>query len=350
MNIQELASRPHRRLNPLTGEWVLVSPHRNERPWLGQVEPVPLESQLPYDPNCYLCPGNARAEGVRNPKYKDIFAFDNDYAALKPGNAHVRLDKSGLLVAQSESGRCRVLCFSPRHDLTIARMPVADIGRVVHAWVEEFRQLGDEPNIRAVQIFENRGVIMGCSNPHPHGQIWSNESVPNELAKEVRSFREYYRKQAKTLLTDYLALEGEHRDRVVCGNEHFVVVVPFWAVWPFETLLISRRAVSSLLDLRDEERAALAEILQQITIRYDNLFNTSFPYSMGFHQRPTDGKEYPEFHMHAHFYPPLLRSPTVKKFMVGYEMLAMPQRDLTPERAAAWLREVPARHYRCAEP
>jgi len=335
MNLRELATHPHRRLNPLTKEWVLVSPHRNERPWQGQVESVPIEKQPAYDPNCYLCPGNSRAGGARNPQYEGTFAFNNDFAALKPETARFSIDESDLLVAQSESGCCRVVCFSPRHDLTIAQMRVPDIRRVVDAWIQEFQQLGDEPDISAVQIFENRGAIMGCSNPHPHGQIWANETVPNELAKEVESFRAYHQKHSATLLSDYLAREAMDRQRVVCENEHFVVVVPFWAVWPFETLLISRRPVSSLLDLQDQERTSLADILRQITIRYDNLFNTSFPYSMGFHQRPTDGKQYPEFHLHAHFYPPLLRSATIKKFMVGYEMLAMPQRDVTPELAAA---------------
>jgi UDPglucose--hexose-1-phosphate uridylyltransferase len=345
MNLRELATHPHRRLNPLTKEWVLVSPHRNERPWQGQVESVPIEKQPAYDPNCYLCPGNSRAGGARNPQYEGTFAFDNDFAALKPETARFSIDESDLLIAQSESGRCRVVCFSPRHDLTIAQMRVLDIRRVVDAWIQEFQQLGDEPDISAVQIFENRGAIMGCSNPHPHGQIWANETVPNELAKEVESFRAYHQKHSATLLSDYLAREARDQERVVCENEHFVVVVPFWAVWPFETLLISRRPVSSLLDLQDQERTSLAAVLRQITIRYDNLFNTSFPYSMGFHQRPTDGEQYPEFHLHAHFYPPLLRSATIKKFMVGYEMLAMPQRDVTPELAAARLREVPARHY-----
>jgi UDPglucose--hexose-1-phosphate uridylyltransferase len=345
MNLRELATHPHRRLNPLTKEWVLVSPHRNERPWQGQVESVPIEKQPAYDPNCYLCPGNSRAGGARNPQYEGTFAFDNDFAALKPETARFSIDESDLLIAQSESGRCRVVCFSPRHDLTIAQMRVLDIRRVVDAWIQEFQQLGDEPDISAVQIFENRGAIMGCSNPHPHGQIWANETVPNELAKEVESFRAYHQKHSATLLSDYLAQEARDQQRVVCENEHFVVVVPFWAVWPFETLLISRKPVSSLLDLQDQERTSLADVLRQITIRYDNLFNTSFPYSMGFHQRPTDGKQYPEFHLHAHFYPPLLRSATIKKFMVGYEMLAMPQRDVTPELAAARLREVPDRHY-----
>jgi UDPglucose--hexose-1-phosphate uridylyltransferase len=345
MKLSDLAVHPHRRLNPLTREWVLVSPHRTQRPWQGQVEAVAAEHQPAFDPNCYLCPGNARAGGARNPVYEGTFAFDNDFAALKPDTPAFEFEENDLLFARGERGRCRVLCFSPRHDLTLARMTVPDLRRVVDAWIAEFKQLADEPGINAVQIFENRGPIMGCSNPHPHGQIWANHTVPNELSKELDSMREYYTRHGKTLLQAYLALELEKQERVVCANEHFVVLVPFWAVWPFETLLISCRVVSSLLDLTDAECTGLAQILSQLTIRYDNVFKTSFPYTMGFHQRPTDGKSYPEFHLHAHFYPPLLRSATVKKFMVGYEMLAMPQRDLTPEAAAAWLRELPERHY-----
>lgn len=345
MNQAELAVQPHRRFNPLTREWVLVSPHRTQRPWQGQVESVAAEDQPAFDPTCYLCPGNTRAGGIRNPNYENTFAFDNDFAALKPDTPPIQFNEDELLVASSESGRCRVLCFSPRHDLTLARMTVSDLRRVVDAWIEEFRQLGNRDGINAVQIFENRGAIMGCSNPHPHGQIWANQTVPNELQKELDSSRDYYKRHRKTLLQNYLELELEKQERVVSANEHFVALVPFWAVWPFETLLISRRPMSSLLDLGEGERVGLAQILSQITIRYDNVFKTSFPYTMGFHQRPTDGKSYPEFHLHAHFYPPLLRSATVKKFMVGYEMLGMPQRDLTAEAAATWLREVPDRHY-----
>ena len=349
MKLADLAVHPHRRLNPLTQEWVLVSPHRTQRPWQGQVESVALENQPAYDPNCYLCPGNTRAGGVRNPAYKSTFAFDNDFAALKPDTSAFQFNENDLLVASGESGRCRVLCFSPRHDLTLARMTVPDLRQVVDAWVEEFSLLSDQPAINAVQIFENRGAIMGCSNPHPHGQIWANQTVPNELMKELRSSHDYYTRHGQTLARDYLELELEKQERLVCSNEYFVALVPFWAVWPFEILLISRRPVSSLPDLTDPERTGLAEILSKITIRYDNVFKTSFPYTMGFHQRPTDGKSYPEFHLHAHFYPPLLRSATVKKFMVGYEMLGMPQRDLTAEATAAWLREMPDRHYLDAE-
>jgi UDPglucose--hexose-1-phosphate uridylyltransferase len=345
MNFSDLVSQPHRRFNPLTGEWVLVSPHRTQRPWQGQVESVPQEPALGYDPDCYLCPGNARSGGARNPAYTETFVFDNDFAALKPDTPAGEIQESGLLIARSEAGCCRVVCFSPRHDLTMARMSVAELRLVVDSWAQEFATLGHNPNIRSVQIFENRGAMMGCSNPHPHGQIWANETLPNELSKELDAFGDYRQFHGTTLLHDYLELELEKRERVVCANQHFVLLVPFWAVWPFETLLVSRRRVSGLDELQGEERNALAEILRQATIRYDNLFRTSFPYTMGFHQRPTDGEEYPEFHLHAHFYPPLLRSATIKKFMVGYEMLAMPQRDITPETAAQWLRGVPAQHY-----
>jgi UDPglucose--hexose-1-phosphate uridylyltransferase len=341
----DLKAHPHRRLNPLTQEWVLVSPQRVERPWQGRVENVAAETTLCFDPACYLCPGNARAGGMQNPQYTDTFVFENDFAALRSDTPEGEINKNELLIAKSEFGRCRVVCFSPRHDLTMARMSEREIVLVIEVWAEEFRELGSHPRINSVQIFENRGEIMGCSNPHPHGQIWANETLPNELEKELRSFRAYHRAHASSLVSDYLQFELKEQERVVYANEDFVLLVPFWAVWPFETLLVSRRPVSSLVDLSGEERAALSDALKQATVRYDNLFKTSFPYTMGFHQRPTDGAEHAEFHLHAHFYPPLLRSATVKKFMVGYEMLAMPQRDITPETAAAQLRALPTTHY-----
>jgi UDPglucose--hexose-1-phosphate uridylyltransferase len=345
VKFSELAAHPHRRLNPLTGEWVLVSPHRSERPWQGQVEDLPQEASLAYDPTCYLCPGNDRAASMRNPRYEETFVFDNDFPALKMDTASADVEEGGLLLARSEVGRCRVVCFSPRHDLTMSRMSVPEIRRVIEAWVSECAALGSDPRIRSVQIFENRGAIMGCSNPHPHGQIWANENLPNELAKELASFKDYLRLHDATLLQDYLRIEMEKKERLVYANDHFALLVPFWAVWPFETLLVSRRSVAALADLNNDERNALADILRDAAIRYDNLFRTSFPYTMGFHQRPTDGEEHPEFHLHAHFYPPLLRSATVKKFMVGYEMLATPQRDITAEIAADLLRKVSSRHY-----
>ncbi len=341
----DLGVHPHRRFNPLTEEWVLVSPHRAERPWQGQIEATPSEASLPYDPQCYLCPGNTRAGGTRNPPYPSTFVFDNDFAALRWNTPKGEFREAELLLAQSEAGRCRVVCFSPRHDLTLARMSVNDIRSVVDTWSDEFSKLASQSHVRSIQIFENRGAVMGCSNPHPHGQIWVNENVPDELAKEVTTQQSYFQKHHCSLLEDYLRLEWDNKERVVCANDYFAGVVPFWAVWPYETLLISRRRVGSLPELSAEERNGLAQILRQITIRYDNLFKAPFPYTMGFHQRPTDSADYPGFHLHAHFYPPLLRSATVKKFMVGYEMLAMPQRDITAESAAKQLRALPDIHY-----
>ncbi|HUO59788.1 MAG TPA: UDP-glucose--hexose-1-phosphate uridylyltransferase [Candidatus Acidoferrales bacterium] len=343
----EFTLSPHRRRNPLTGEWVLVSPHRTYRPWQGQVEKAPTAVQTAYDPQCYLCPGNARANGEVNPAYTSTFVFTNDYAALKPDNAATRLDVcgKGLMVAETENGICRVMCFSPRHDLTLGAMSVPEIETVVGVWAEQYLELGALPRIRHVQIFENRGEIMGCSNPHPHCQIWANQTIPNEPLKEQHSQIDYLRRHSSCLLCDYVALEFESGERVVAENAGFVAVVPFWAVWPFEVLLVSRQHVRDLAALSTESRSLLADILQRVASAYDKVFDVTFPYSMGFHQAPTDGEPHEEWHMHAHFYPPLLRSATVRKFMVGYEMLAAPQRDLTPESAAQLLRTraVPAK-------
>ncbi len=329
----------HRRFNPLTGEWVLVSPHRMKRPWQGKREAIPASGLPAHDPNCYLCAGNLRANGARNPDYPHTFVFDNDFAALAPDAPDARTE-SGLLIAEGESGVCRVLCFSPRHDLTIAMMEVADIERVVDAWVEETITLGGRPDIASVQIFENRGEIMGCSNPHPHGQIWATRHLPNEMEKETHTQAQYLIAHGRPLLVDYLAQELRLGERIVAENAHFVTLAPFWAIWPFETMILPRRRIGGFNELTADERAALAAALSDLTRRYDRLFDVSFPYSMGFHQRPTDGAVHAEWQMHAHFYPPLLRSATVKKFMVGFEMLGSPQRDLTPEAAAARLREV----------
>ena len=328
----------HRRFNPLTGEWVLVSPHRMKRPWQGKREAIPASGLPAHDPNCYLCAGNLRANGARNPDYPHTFVFDNDFAALAPDAPDARTE-SGLLIAEGESGVCRVLCFSPRHDLTIAMMEVADIERVVDAWVEETITLGGRPDIASVQIFENRGEIMGCSNPHPHGQIWATRHLPNEMEKETHAQAQYLIAHGRPLLVDYLAQELALGERIVAENAHFVTLAPFWAIWPFETMILPRRRIGGFDELTAEERTALAAALSDLTRRYDRLFDVSFPYSMGFHQRPTDGAVHAEWQMHAHFYPPLLRSATVKKFMVGFEMLGSPQRDLTPEAAAARLRE-----------
>ncbi|MEZ4699182.1 MAG: UDP-glucose--hexose-1-phosphate uridylyltransferase [Rhodothermales bacterium] len=335
----------HRRRNALTGEWVLVSPHRGKRPWQGQVEEVPADERPTYDPGCYLCPGNTRAGGETNPRYGDTFVFENDFAALQPGTPAWASDDP-LLRAESESGRCRVICFSPRHDLTLPELDVADIRRVVEVWVDEYTRLGADPDIGYVQIFENKGAMMGCSNPHPHGQIWAERRVPVEPAKESVQQLQHFSAHGSTLLGDYLATERRLGDRLVCENEHFTVLVPYWAFWPFETLVVARRPVPDLARLTADERAALADILKRLTTRYDNLFRVSFPYSAGIHQAPTDGRPHPEWHLHLHFYPPLLRSATVKKFMVGYEMLGNPQRDILPEASAEHLRAMSETHYK----
>ncbi|MGO9966872.1 MAG: UDP-glucose--hexose-1-phosphate uridylyltransferase [Bryobacteraceae bacterium] len=329
---------PHRRWNPLTREWVLVSPHRTQRPWQGQVEEAPSSSQPEYDPQCYLCPGNARAGGVRNPNYTSTFAFDNDFAALKPDTPAGDFSKGGLLVAETEPGISRVVCFSPKHNLTIANMEPGDIRLVVDRWVEQFLDLGARDFIHYVQIFENRGAMMGASNPHPHCQIWSSKTLPNEVATEQISQQSWLAEHGACLLCDYVRIERSEGVRLVEENESFLTVVPFWAVWPFETMILAKRHLTALDELTTPERAALADILKRTTARYDRLFQVSFPYTGGPHQRPTDGAPHPEWHMHWHFYPPLLRSATVRKFMTGYELLGTPQRDLTAETAAERLR------------
>jgi UDPglucose--hexose-1-phosphate uridylyltransferase len=331
---------PHRRFNPLTHEWVLVSPHRTARPWQGQIEESVIVSQSQYDPQCYLCPGNARVGGVRNPAYTSTFVFDNDFAALKPDTPPGRFEQDGLLIAEAEPGLCRVVCFSPRHYLTVANMELPDLRRVVDVWAEQFLELGALPLINYVQIFENRGAMMGASNPHPHCQIWSNHAIPNEVAKETAAQDAWRQSCGGCLLCDYVRLEQEAGERVVDENDHFLALVPFWAVWPFEIMVLPKRHVTAIDGLEDAERDALADILKRTAARYDRLFQVSFPYSFGFHQRPTDGAPHDEWHMHAHFYPPLLRSATVRKFLVGYEMLATPQRDITAEAAAGRLRAV----------
>jgi UDPglucose--hexose-1-phosphate uridylyltransferase len=332
---------PHRRFNPLKREWVLVSPNRTQRPWQGQVEKTVAAAALRYDPTCYLCPGNERAGGMRTEIYESTYVFENDFAALKPNVPDVKLDEGskGLLVAEGESGICRVLCFSPRHDLTLAKMSVTEIKTVVDVWTEQEVELGASEDIRYVQIFENRGVMMGASNPHPHGQVWASRSVPNEVVIEQKGQAEYLSKHGCCLLCAYREMEVELAERVVAANESFVSVVPYWAVWPFEVMVLPIRHVANLAAMTEAERGALAAMLQTVTSTYDKVFDTPFPYSMGLHPQPCDGESHPEWHFHAHFYPPLLRSATIRKFMVGYELLGGPQRDITPESAAEMLRQ-----------
>ena len=341
----EITEHPHRRKNILTEEWVLVSPNRAQRPWQGETS-IPLREQRPvYDPECYLCPGNRRANGEVNPPYKDTFVFTNDFSSLLPETPAAHTSDSGLFVAKAERGICRVVNFSPRHDLTLAEMDHNGIEKVISVWQKEFAALASDSRINNVQIFENKGSMMGNSNPHPHCQIWAQESIPGESAKELRQFQRHFAKKRRSLLADYLKAELRLNVRVVYANDSFVVVVPYWAVWPYETMIIPKRKFATLLQLTPKEVTEYADALRITAIKYDNLFKTSFPYSSGLHQAPTDGKVHPEWHFHMHFYPPLLRSASVKKFMVGYELLAEPQRDISPEHAAAILKDLPTVHF-----
>jgi UDPglucose--hexose-1-phosphate uridylyltransferase len=332
----------HRRLNPLTGDWVLVSPHRTKRPWQGAVESLPATERPRYDPTCYLCPRNQRAGGVRNPDYPSTFVFENDFAALKKDVPAARLDveNKGLLVAETEQGICRVMCFSPRHDLTLGSMEVGEIEEVIRTWTAQSLELASIAGIRHVQIFENRGEMMGASNPHPHCQIWATGTVPEAPSRELIGQQKYLASHRACLLCDYVAIEQKENERLVAANDGFVAIVPFWAVWPFEILVAARRHLVSFPELDCREQSQLSAILKQVVSTYDRVFDVPFPYSMGFHQAPSDGAPHPEWHFHAHFYPPLLRSATVRKFMVGFEMLGTPQRDITPELAAERLRSL----------
>lgn len=340
------SEHPHRRYNPLTSEWVLVSPHRTKRPWLGQIEKTPPEDRPKYDPGCYLCPGNERAGGLKNPNYEDTFVFTNDFSALLPDTPNIETETPQLFQLKDVEGTCRVLCFSPRHDLTLPEMEETEIQKVIGMWVDQVSELGRI--YKWVQVFENKGAIMGSSNPHPHGQVWAGDFLPTEPAKEDHNQRTYFEMNDLPMLVKYAQEESRVGVRTVVENSDWIVIVPYWAVWPFETLLVPRRHISHLPELHPPERESLAKILKQLLVKYDNLFETSFPYSMGWHGTPL-GESGPQSHwqLHAHFYPPLLRSATVKKHMVGYEMLAEAQRDLTPEQAAERLRITSDIHYIC---
>ncbi|MEY3235752.1 UDP-glucose--hexose-1-phosphate uridylyltransferase [Aquidulcibacter sp.] len=331
--------KPHRRQNLLTGEWVLVSPHRMGRPWQGETGNSAAPEALTYDPACYLCAGNTRVGGVINPAYDGVWVFDNDFPALLGPNGEASPPADSILVTEPETGVCRVICYTPDHSKTMASMTRAEINSVVEVWTSQWQELSARPDLASVTIFENRGTMMGASNPHPHGQIWATSSVPNELAIEVERQAAWFDKNSSPLLIDYLERELAEGTRILCANSHFVALVPFWAAWPFETLVLPRRPLAALDELSAEEQGDLADILRRLTASFDRLFAAPFPYTMGLHQRPTRARA-PGFVFHMHFYPPLLRSATVRKFMVGFEMLAMAQRDLTPEAAAERLRAV----------
>ena len=346
MNLFNYKEHPHKRLNILTGEWILVSPHRAKRPWQGKVESLPEGNRERYNPKCYLCPGNKRADGEMNPPYHYTYVFTNDFSALLNDTPKGVYGDNNLIKAQSESGVCRVITFSPRHDLTLPELDLEEIKNLSDVWCTEFEKLAANPSIKSIQIFENKGEMMGCSNPHPHGQIWAQQSLPQEIIKETKQQQQYFNVHKKSLLSSYIKLETKLKERIVEENDDFIALVPFWAVWPYETIIISKRHVQNILMFTEDEKYSYADILKKLASRYDNLFEMSFPYSAGMHQAPVNDGDHPEWHWHMHFYPPLLRSATVKKFMVGYEMLANPQRDISPEQAAEMLRSVSTIHYK----
>lgn len=334
---------PHRRLNPLTGEWVLVSPHRAKRPWQGQVEKNEQEKRPAHDPDCYLCARNTRINGEINPDYKNTFVFTNDFAALMTDTPASEQENDDLFCLQSARGTSRVICFSPDHSKTLPELSTDEITKVVDTWCQQVEELSKD--YVWVQVFENKGAAMGCSNPHPHGQIWANDFVPVEVEKADRNQRQYYEKHGTSLLLDYAERESSDGHRTIVETDHWLAVVPYWAAWPFEALLLPKFKCARMTELSDEQRSDLAVAMKKLTSRYDNLFQCSFPYSMGWHAAPNDLEELEHWQLHAHFYPPLLRSATVRKFMVGYEMMAEPQRDLTPEQAAEKLQLVSDVHY-----
>lgn len=335
---------PHKRFNILTGEWVLVSPHRTKRPWQGKKDKRIELPKVSHDPNCYLCPGNTRANGEQNPDYESTYSFINDFSALL-ADAETLEEKSPFFKARTEKGICKVVCFSPDHSLTLPLMSVEALTKVINLWQNEYEELGSKAFINHVQIFENKGSLMGCSNPHPHGQIWAQESIPEEVLKKQERQKAYWDKNGTSLLADYIKKELEIGERIVVENEHFVALVPYWAIWPYEIMIAPKNHYQNITQLNADEESAFASIVKKLTIRYDNLFKTSFPYSMGIHQSPTDGEQHPEWHFHMLFYPPLLRSAEIKKFMVGYEMFASPQRDITAEMAADTLKNLSEAHY-----
>jgi UDPglucose--hexose-1-phosphate uridylyltransferase len=337
------AENAHRRFNPLNGQWVLVSPHRTKRPWQGKKEMELVQAKPEYDPACYLCPGNRRASGATNPRYEKTFVFENDFAALREDAGTAETSSHPLITYQKANGICRVICFSPRHDLALPVMSTEAIAAVIDVWADQTAEL--KKTYRWVQIFENKGDIMGCSNPHPHGQIWASSFLPNEPFLENNLQERYAGERRSTMLLDYAEYETREKERLVVANDHWTAVVPFWALWPFETLLVPNRHILRLDDLNSAQRESLADILKRLLTKYDNLFSTSFPYSFGWHGAPCDGTDYSHWQLHAHFYPPLLRSRTIKKFMVGYELLAEAQRDITAEQAAQRLRDLPEIHY-----
>ena len=335
----DIKDNTHRRYNPLSGEWILVSPHRGKRPWQGQQEVV-TQKQLPaYDSSCYLCPGNERVVGVVNPLYTEPFVFTNDFSAITPDIESGSINKQ-LFQAKSERGICRVICFSPDHSKTVPQLSLSEVTAVVKLWQKECKALASIEYINHIQIFENKGSVMGCSNPHPHGQIWAQESIPEIVQKEDDHQRDYYIANHSNLLQDYVQQELEIAERIVVENDHFVAIVPFWAVWPFEIMIVPKKAKPSITDLTEEEAQAFADMYQKVTQKYDALFQISFPYSAGIHQAPTNGEDQTYWCWHMHFYPPLFRSASVKKFMVGYEMLAEPQRDITAEQSAEILKQL----------
>ncbi len=335
---EHFSTTPHRRYNILTGEWVLVSPHRTKRPWQGKKESTSKKEQIKHDPDCYLCATNTRINGEKNPDYANTFVFQNDFGALLADSISFNYN-NGLLKAESETGICKVICFSPNHSETLPDMEISSIEKVIEVWQKEYAELGEKKDINHVQIFENKGAIMGCSNPHPHGQVWAQKSIPNEVLKKTDKQLEYFQKTQKSLLVDYIEERVEIGERIIFENDTFVSLVPFWAVWPYEVIILPKKHIQHIGLLSNKEKTDYAEQIKIVTQKYDKLFDTSFPYSAGIHQSPTD-REYPEWHFHMSFYPPLLRSATVKKFMVGYEMFGMPQRDITAEIAAKSLREL----------